>query len=165
MVGARVIRLSSSGDTLWAGRYAVNGRPDPKVVIATPNHGYLVSGAYWALSDRSRERPFAVQFSTDSTEFRVPERSAGPPTSDLLSIYPNPFNSTARMSFTPSRRTDVTLEVYDVTGRLVETIAEGVFEAGEHGFRMTSDRLASGVYFVRLQGGGETRVAKMVMMK
>jgi hypothetical protein len=83
----------------------------------------------------------------------------------MLAIAPNPFNSTARIVFTLPQGSEIKLRVFDVTGRLVETLVDGRIEAGEHEVRFESEGLASGVYIARLETGKETRVQKMVLMK
>ncbi len=83
---------------------------------------------------------------------------------------PNPFNPTTTIAFDLARRGHVVLRVYDVSGRVVRTLVDGVQDAGTH--RATWDgrddrgaRVASGVYLYRLQAGSVTRTRKMVMMK
>jgi subtilisin family serine protease len=78
---------------------------------------------------------------------------------------PNPFNPATMIDFELVSAGRVTLAVYDVTGRLVDTILDDVYRgAGRYSERYQSTR-ASGVYFVRLTAGGETATRKIVLLK
>ena len=84
--------------------------------------------------------------------------------------YPNPFNPATTIRFSLRATEEVTLAVYDVTGRLIRTIAERSFAAGEHEvtWRGRDERggaAPSGVYFVRLNAGGAVESQKIVLNK
>jgi hypothetical protein len=83
---------------------------------------------------------------------------------------PNPFNPATSIRFVLAEAGDIRLAVYDATGRLVATLAEGFRDAGPYvtAWDSRSDdglRVASGVYFCRLEAGGETLTRKMVLLK
>jgi hypothetical protein len=82
----------------------------------------------------------------------------GAPSRLQLRAAPNPFSGTTRLSFELARAETVTLQVFDVKGRLVRTLADGPLEAGPHGFEWDGrnergDRVGSSVYYGRLQVG------------
>lgn len=54
------------------------------------------------------------------------------PSEFSVSAYPNPFNAQTTISFTLAQPGQVKLAVYDIAGRLVETIAEREFPAGNN---------------------------------
>jgi hypothetical protein len=77
----------------------------------------------------------------------------------LLRNYPNPFNPVTRIQFVLDRDAQVSLRVFDVQGRAVRTLINSYVAAGSRvvGWDGTDDAgrpLASGTYFLRLQGGG-----------
>ncbi|HMB93612.1 MAG TPA: FlgD immunoglobulin-like domain containing protein, partial [Rhodothermales bacterium] len=88
-----------------------------------------------------------------------------------LGNYPNPFNPSTSITYTvPSKSQPVRLEVFDVTGRLVQVLVDGVQEAGAHqitwgGTDRTGVPVASGVYLSRLRVGEQVRVHRMLLMK
>jgi serine protease AprX len=83
----------------------------------------------------------------------------------LRGARPNPFNPSTMIDFELAAPGRVTLAVYDVAGRLVDTILDGEFRgAGPHSQRYQSRR-ASGVYFVRLTADGATATRKIVLLK
>ncbi|MFH1501979.1 MAG: M6 family metalloprotease domain-containing protein [Candidatus Eisenbacteria bacterium] len=85
--------------------------------------------------------------------------------------YPNPFNPNTRIAFTvPSDVANATLRVFNVTGQVVRTLIDGPISAGEHakvwdGTDDAGSNLASGIYFAKLEAGGESALTKMALLK
>ena len=83
----------------------------------------------------------------------------------LSQNYPNPFNPSTQISYTVPQKGQVTLKVYNVLGMEVATLISGIQEAGKHEVTFNAPRLASGVYFCRLQAAGASMTKKMLFMK
>ena len=83
----------------------------------------------------------------------------------LLSNYPNPFNPSTRISFEVPEQTQIALRVFDITGHLVTTLADGVVEAGAHQVTFDAAALPTGVYFAQLTSPAQTQMIKMVLLK
>lgn len=83
----------------------------------------------------------------------------------LLAASPNPFNPVTRVSYYLPERMEVRLAVYDVSGRLVELLVEGVRDEGEHGIDWSAGGVASGIYFYSLEAGGMRLTKKMVLLR
>jgi|GEM_PF-968856 len=83
----------------------------------------------------------------------------------LFPPSPNPFNAETVISFDLPLAGDITLEAFNLTGRKIETIAAGEYPAGRHTATFAGENLPSGVYFLRLQAGGEVRTQKCVLLK
>jgi len=81
---------------------------------------------------------------------------------ELRQSSPNPVGSSTVIRFSLSAAAHVVLEVLDVRGRRVETLAEEDRAAGAHEVRWTPAGVAGGVYFVRLSVGGESKTRKLV---
>jgi hypothetical protein len=79
--------------------------------------------------------------------------------------YPNPFNPTTIMKYDLPVDGHVTLKVYDVLGRQVLTLVDGLKEAGYHQSVFDARGIASGTYFYRLSVGGFTAVKKVVLLR
>jgi hypothetical protein len=92
---------------------------------------------------------------------------------DLLALdqnHPNPFNPATSISFSIERDQHVTLAVYDISGRLVATLADRAMIAGKYTERWNGrDRsgtpAATGVYFFKLGAGNRTLTRKAVLVK
>ncbi len=85
--------------------------------------------------------------------------------SGLLQNYPNPFNPTTEIMFDMPRSGFVSLKVYDVLGREVETLTDEYKTAGIHIAQFNGNNLASGVYLYRLTAPGVSQVKKMLLIK
>ncbi len=83
----------------------------------------------------------------------------------LCSNFPNPFNPSTKIVFYLPRAEFVTLTVYDITGREIETIIKGEVPAGEHRLQWSAQGLASGVYLCRMAVSGYSETIKMVYQK
>lgn len=90
----------------------------------------------------------------------------GPENFALLQNFPNPFNPSTTIEFVLKGNAPVTLEVFDLTGRLVKTlIAREVLGSGLHSIEFDATSLASGVYLYQLTAGRESAVKKMVLLR
>lgn len=69
----------------------------------------------------------------------------------ILNVYPNPFNPTTTIRFSVEARHASLLQVFDITGRLVETIENDKLLPGEHAYTWDASGLSSGIYFVQLK--------------
>ena len=88
----------------------------------------------------------------------------------LHNNYPNPFNPITNIVYDIPEVTDVTLEIYNVMGQRVRTLAQGSHEAGRYQivWNATNDfgqALSSGMYVYRIQAGDFVSVKKLVLMK
>ncbi len=90
---------------------------------------------------------------------------------ELLGNFPNPFNPTTTINFSIAHNnTKATLSVYDVKGRTVNTLVDGMMNAGKqsiewNGLNSNGSKVASGIYFYRLEAGDVKQTEKMVLMK
>lgn len=88
----------------------------------------------------------------------------------VIAASPNPFVGQTTITFATTRAGPVTVEVYDVTGRRVGTVADGTMTAGVHTLRWdgslpSGHRAASGVYFLRLRSPNGNGVKRLVLMR
>lgn len=80
--------------------------------------------------------------------------------------YPNPFNPSTVISYQLSVNSLVQLEVFDITGRKVAVLVDGVMKtAGNHQVIFDAAALASGMYFYQLKTAGQTLTQKMMLVK
>jgi hypothetical protein len=82
-----------------------------------------------------------------------------------LSSYPNPFNAQTTISYSLPMASDVSLDIFDLLGRKIETLASGHQVAGEHSIIWNAGDTPSGVYFYRLKAGERIETNKMVLLK
>lgn len=88
----------------------------------------------------------------------------------LVAAIPNPTNGPTMLRFTVSRSGPGTVRVFDIGGRVVRTVAEGVLTAGSHDLawngRDDADKpVPGGVYFVRLRQDGAEAMCKIILTR
>ena len=103
---------------------------------------------------------FAV-FTATSTddEAEIPEDIA------LYPNFPNPFNPTTSIRYALPQAAEVRLTVYDVLGRQVAVLAEGMKPPGEHQVAVDASAWASGLYFYTIEAAGQKRTQHMMLIK
>lgn len=79
--------------------------------------------------------------------------------------YPNPFNPQTTIRFDLDRSMDYSLTVWDVAGRLVQTLDQGRLAAGRYSFQWNADNLNSGVYLIRLKAGNRVQTSTVTLLK
>lgn len=89
---------------------------------------------------------------------------------ELLPASPNPFNPVTEIRFTLKESDHVKITIFDLRGRKVAGLADGVFSQGEQrltweGRNSAGHRVSSGVYFVHMQVGNENFTRRMLLVK
>jgi len=95
----------------------------------------------------------------------VDESNQQPALFTLEQNYPNPFNPSTTLSFVLGHSTLVSLKVYDMLGREIATLVNGVQDAGYKSVQFDASTLPSGVYTYRLTAGDFTSVKKLLLMR
>ena len=100
----------------------------------------------------------------------VHDMSAVPMDFVLNQNYPNPFNPSTQIEYSMPESGQVTLSIYDVSGRLVQTLVDGVVASGYHtvtwnGKDSAGHTVSAGLYIYSLKSDQVTVTRKMVMMK
>ncbi len=85
----------------------------------------------------------------------------------IASIYPNPFNARTTIKYTVPSIRIVSLQVFDINGRLGETLVDEIKPAGMHRVEWDGGEVGAGVYFVRMTDEGEriNEIRKVVLIK
>lgn len=84
---------------------------------------------------------------------------------NLGNNYPNPFNPTTVIPFELKKNANVTLNVYNVNGQLVETLINGEMTTGKHEHTYNATNLSSGVYYYQLNINGHVLTKSMILVK
>jgi hypothetical protein len=89
---------------------------------------------------------------------------------EMKNAYPNPFNPTTTVKFSLKQAQKASIMVYNIKGQRVKTLVNDYLEAGHHtvvwnGVDKDNRQTASGIYFIRMQTEGYTKVQKVVLLK
>ena len=80
--------------------------------------------------------------------------------------YPNPFNPVTTIDFQlPDNVDNITLAIYDIKGRLIETLYSGGLQSGYHTYMWNADNVASGIYFVNMITKDNRFTRKITLLK
>jgi len=83
----------------------------------------------------------------------------------LQQNYPNPFNPATVIRFSVAEKQAASLQIFDITGRMVKTIINEPFAPGEHEVTWQAGHLPSGTYFMQMKSGDFVKTRKMVLLK
>jgi hypothetical protein len=139
-------------------------------------------GLHWTAFDSTELGTTIINFMIDASDGKVfaatdglgiarSELSGGiidttSPIPGLLSQnYPNPFSLKTSFSITVPQPNQITIQIYNVLGQRVNTVIDNYLPSGTYSFDFHSDKLASGLYFCRLQIGGQSILRKMLLMR
>jgi hypothetical protein len=144
-------------------------------------------GSYISLTDRVMLRFIASDYGQENTVEALvddieitgcplaariddEDRGTAPDEVTLLKLERNPFTHSTHIFFAVPRKLRARVRIYDARGRLIQDLLDSEVEQGYHslvwGARTASGRQASaGVYFVRLEAGGEVRTAKAILSR
>jgi len=123
------------------------------------------------LGDRKPVEFTVLHASTDMQPLAKTTEAAGselslPQSYSLGQNYPNPFNPVTHIRFALPEASDVTLTVYDMTGRAVSTLVNGYKSAGRYDVTFDGSGLASGEYIYRLEAGRNfVETKKLLLVK
>ncbi|MBI65915.1 MAG: hypothetical protein CMG64_06455, partial [Candidatus Marinimicrobia bacterium] len=83
----------------------------------------------------------------------------------LNGSYPNPFNPSTNISFNIPAEMHVSLVIYDINGRMVTELVNGMRSADTYNVVWNANQNASGVYFVKLAAGNTVHTQKIMLIK
>lgn len=83
----------------------------------------------------------------------------------LSQNYPDPFNSSTTINFSVKQDGNVRLAVYNILGTRVAVILDAYKTAGEYSVRYNGNNLPGGVYFYKLESGGNIITRKFILLK
>ncbi len=117
-------------------------------------------------SSTQREREKEIDRMLYSLDEIDKKDSAIQPTQfDLFNAYPNPFNSSVRLTYEMSEEKQASLCIFDLSGRLVATPVDGVIKVGEHSVNWDASSMPSGIYMCRLSAGSKVKTSKLALVK
>jgi len=88
-----------------------------------------------------------------------------PDSYSLQQNYPNPFNPATNITYSIVNGGDVKISVFDVSGKEVEKLVNGIQQPGKYSISFNASKLTSGIYFYRIETESFTDTKKMILVK
>ncbi|MFA6439473.1 MAG: T9SS type A sorting domain-containing protein, partial [Bacteriovoracaceae bacterium] len=156
------IERRQSGATDWnkIGFKQGQGTSNTKIDYLFVDNSAMAGKYSYRLKQIDRNGKFEYSKTVEATS------ALSPSSVELSSNFPNPFNPSTSISFTLGATGKASLKVYDVLGKEVAIVTEGIYNAGElNTFNFNADGLTSGVYYYRLMSDAKVETRKMILMK
>jgi hypothetical protein len=80
-----------------------------------------------------------------------------------ISINPNPTNGISNLVFTNVSKSNISINLFDMTGKLVKNISNDIYSAGEHNIELNSTELAKGIYIIKVLQNEQTYTSKWMV--
>ena len=96
---------------------------------------------------------------------RIANTTSIPDESSLEDIYPNPVSTSTTVLFYVAQTENVSLKIFDLSGRLVTTLADASFEEGDHEITWNAESVNAGIYFLRMEAAGYSENQKLIVTK
>ncbi len=154
-----IARYDSLGNGLWSDHVYNSGCTAIYSVRQLSHGGYIAAG--YAYTPENGNQAFLIKY---APELGVESQNLSP-SLEISSISPNPFSSVTEIQFSLVETGDASLTVYDLNGRVIDVLGEGVFTEGEHSLQWAPDEIASGCYLVRLTTADNSITGNVVFLK
>jgi hypothetical protein len=150
-----VIRVDTQGDTLWTLHLRQYVFGEAETIHVMDDGGYIISGDYAGDFFCARTAPDPAS----SRDTPIPAKIS------LLRAYPNPFNAATTIEFPLMRNSKVNVALYDICGRHVMTLVDGVLASGTHQIGLNDKSLPTGVYICNLRTPFNDASLRLVLVK
>jgi hypothetical protein len=184
-----IFDISDPANPRFAGSYGYSDYAN--AIAASGDYVFLATDIYLYVldvSDRAHPRAFDGYYLTDIEDLHVIDdyiyaaakysleilrftptgiEEVGDMPYDLILSpnYPNPFNAQTTIKYSLPKEGNVRIDIFDIMGRKVETLVDGMQTAGEHQAVWNAENNSSGIYFYRLKTGDVSRTERCVLLK
>jgi len=155
----QTIKYNTSGVLQWEIKYTNSGAAgssDQAISIYANDAGNVYVAGMSALDYA------AVKYGAMTGITNINETASG---FELKQNYPNPFNPTTNIEFRISETGFVSIKLYDIQGREVQTLVSENLNAGKYTYSFNASGLSSGTYFYKIMTSSFTDVKKMMLIK
>ncbi len=144
-----LIKTDANGALLWTRTYGGTGDDYGYSVQECAGGGFIIAGKTISFGDGSMD-VYLIRISETGVEEETGNRHKAIGIS--LEVYPNPSFGNALIKYGVTEKADISLGLYDISGRLVKTLYSGTQEKGEHKVNVGAYHdTPTGIYFIRLE--------------
>jgi hypothetical protein len=159
-----LVKYNPSGETIWTTRYD-NGYDDVALGVVVDNYGNPIVTGY--SSNGTNDDIVTIKYRGTSG---IEEHFLQDTKCFMPEIYPNPFRQMTKIRYALTKTGNVSLKIYDITGKLVRNLFDSIQKASIHtinwdGKDNQGKRLPSGLYFLCLRVNGTTETKRIVVSR
>ena len=157
-----ILKLDSSGDTIWTATHGTPGDDRGWSVQQTSDDNYIIAGFstgagtadYYMLKIAGEDITSIQDFSQSGKQL-------------LSQSYPNPFNLETTISFTMNKADFISIDIYNVEGVKIQTLLNTYLEASKHnvvwnGKNESGESVSKGIYFYKIEAGKLQTIKMMI---
>ncbi len=136
------------------------GDGSAKSTQTSPAHTYTQTGAYivkLVVTGANGCKDSSTQTINVNTAINMPLALV-----NELNVFPNPYNHEANLNFTLAKNSQVNIELYDIYGRKINTLANASMAEGKHSILITTHNTAQAVYILRMLVNGQSTIIRLV---
>ncbi len=160
-----LVRTDKDGEELWSQTYGGEESDICNAVIQSNDGGFALVGTTNSFGEGYDSNAWLVKTEPDPVSAPHIVDPALPIELILMPPYPNPFNATTQIRFGLPNRSTVRINVLDLYGRTVATLADRTYKAGFHSITWDATAFPTGLYLVRLEAGDVARAVKMTLIR
>jgi len=149
----------SSGNKMWSARWIA-----PPVSVGNV-HFYAAGNGANGNGATDGDQIYTTEFTLSPANPTAVEKDAVPLAFRVTDVFPNPFVESATISFDLSRASEVSLRIYDVSGRVLISKSLGSFAAGRHQTILNAGKLPAGVLVYRLTSDTGDATGRIVFLR
>ncbi len=157
-----LLAYSNNGNVAWVGSYEFADPTECRALVQGSDLRYAMGCTQYGEDDYDM-----ILMVLDPDPLTVGEQTDAdlPAVFELSRAYPNPFNSSTRVSLSLPAAGTVKLTMYNVLGHAVSAVASGTYSAGRHHFTISADQLPSGVYYIQAATPFGTQTQRLHLLK
>ncbi|MBT3233263.1 MAG: T9SS type A sorting domain-containing protein [Calditrichaeota bacterium] len=162
-----LFKTDANGEIIWQGTYSAEEREGVSHLLQNEEGDYVLAGVINSINEPSGDGWQIVKARYDSANVVNPGYSY-PTNYAIHSAFPNPFNSTTTIDYNLSLGSQVSIEVYNIHGQLVDVLVDGIMSVGRHRVVWDAEDVSAGVYLVQMKnssGNSKSLVQKVILVK
>ena len=159
-----IVKTDENGDSLWTRTYGGSWQEMAYDIKETNDGGFVIAG-YTQTYGAGLFDFYLVKTDANGLLTGVENQNNHRIDFELYQNYPNPFNPSTRIQYQVPFISQVVLKIFDVLGNEIATLVNEEKPAGGYEVEFNAEKLASGIYFYRLQVADFIQTKKMLLLK